>query len=57
MKLESKSQRKVVVGSDLKDHADFCNGQGQLPLDWLTQTPIQPGLENLQGQRVYNLSG
>jgi len=38
-----------------------CHRQGHHPLgvvlDQITQGPIQPGLEHLQGQDIYNLSG
>jgi len=34
-----------------------CHGQGHQPLDQTAQSPIQPGLECLQGWGVHNLLG
>ena len=34
-----------------------CPGQGHLPLDQVAQSPIQPGLEHLQGWGIHNFSG
>uniref|UniRef100_A0A8C3PLQ6 Uncharacterized protein n=1 Tax=Calidris pygmaea TaxID=425635 RepID=A0A8C3PLQ6_9CHAR len=34
-----------------------CHGQGHLPLDQVAQSPIQPGLEHLQGWGSHNFSG
>jgi len=35
----------------------LCCRQGYLLLDQIAQCPIQPGLECLQGQDIYNHSG
>lgn len=44
-----------------KDHRDLfptlCHGQGQLPLDQVTQSPIQPGQEHFQGWSIHSSSG
>jgi len=49
---------------DFKDHLPSllkfylpCFGQRHLPLDWAALSPIQPGLESFQGQRIHNFSG
>jgi len=34
-----------------------CHGQGQLPLDQVAQSSIQPGLEHCQGWGSHNFSG
>ncbi|EOA93912.1 hypothetical protein Anapl_14400, partial [Anas platyrhynchos] len=41
----------VWVGRDLKDHPvpAPCHGQGHLPPAQAAQSPIQRGLEHLQG--------
>ena len=51
------------VGRDLKDHeapTPPCRMEGHWPLylilDQAAQSPIQPGLEHLQGQGTHNLS-
>ncbi|EOA97032.1 hypothetical protein Anapl_17450, partial [Anas platyrhynchos] len=49
----------VWVGRDLKDHPvpPPCHGLGHLPLDQVAQSPIQPGLEHLQGWGTHSFSG
>jgi len=53
------NHKMVWVGRDLRDHVvpTHCYGQGHLPLDQVAQSPIQPGLEHLQGGDVHNFSG
>ncbi|PKU41813.1 hypothetical protein llap_7886 [Limosa lapponica baueri] len=36
---------------------DPCREQGHLPLDQVAQSPIQSGLEQLQGWGIHNFSG
>ncbi|EOB08416.1 hypothetical protein Anapl_06434, partial [Anas platyrhynchos] len=47
------------VGRNLKDHPfpPPCHGQEHLPPDQVAQSPIQPGLEHLQGWGIHNFSG
>lgn len=50
----------VWIGRDLKDHkapTPQCYRQGHLPLEQVAHSPIQLGLEHLQGWGVQNLSG
>jgi len=49
----------VWVGRDRKDHPvpNPCHGQGHLPPDQIAQSPIQPGLEHLQGFGIHGFSG
>jgi len=34
-----------------------CHEQGHLPLDQVSQSSIQPGLEHFQGGGIHNFSG
>jgi len=45
----------VWVGRALKDHLipTLQHGQGHLLLDQVTQSPIQPGLEDFQEGGIY----
>jgi len=42
-----------------KDHLvqALSHGQGHLPLDQVAQSPIQPGLEHLQGGDIHSFPG
>ncbi|KAK4821804.1 hypothetical protein QYF61_003833 [Mycteria americana] len=53
------THRMIWVAKDLKDHLvpTPCHGQGQLPLDQVAQSPMQPGLEHFQGWGIHNFSG
>jgi len=49
-----------MVGRDLTDHLipNPCRGQGRpLPPDQVAQSPVQPGLEHLQGWGIHSFSG
>jgi len=47
------------IGTDLKDYLvpTPCHGQGHLPLDQVSQSPMQPGLEHFQGGGIHSFSG
>jgi len=49
----------VWAGRDLKAHPFPipCHGQGHLPPHHVAQSPIQPGLEHLQGWGIHSFSG
>jgi len=48
----------ICVGKDLKDHLvpTPLPGQGHLSLDQVSQSPVQPGLEQFQGGGSHNFS-
>lgn len=48
----------ALVGRDLNDHLvpPPCHRQGHIPLGQAAQSPIQPGLEHLQGWGNHSFS-
>ncbi|KAJ7417966.1 hypothetical protein WISP_61759 [Willisornis vidua] len=56
----SGNHRVVWIRRDLKDHpvpTPLCHGQGQLPLDQVPQSPVQPGFEHFQEWDIHYFSG